>query len=253
MRLSQLRNDESLHASEQASPASVSRSHYVCTALSIVNRIVRQRHPGLPVPLPLKLSLTTLLQQLSTALEFDTTPVTIPAALTTSQPRREALRSLAVGTREDREAHTSSDASSSPGRTILVHGLLWSANAPKPLTLDERSRLRENFADVLNAPQPPDRPHYTVDAPLEANLPAVECKLMLAAIDHEDPLPNESLLNIKALWDTGAQMTFITDDILSHQFRDYVNNHEVHEAYRSSGGTRVQISCVVEFSNNILF
>jgi len=132
---------------------------------------------------------------------------------------------------------------------------------PKPLTQKERAQLKQNLlGDITNTPQPPPaNPHFFIVANREElALPSVQCTISLSAVDHEDPMPQQYLPKVMALWDTGAQVNFITDDLFSPEFREFVKQHEVHEPYRfvgragGAGGTRVQLSCLVEFSNEIV-
>lgn len=235
----------------EASSADTSRNHYVYNALSIAQKVVRQRHAALRTSFPAEASLSGLLDQCSNALSSDTTPIAVPARPVFSERQRQALRSLASDTAKQEEARNA-EKGRLASRAILTHGLLQSARQPRPLEAEQRERFKENFSDALDVSQPPRHPHLRIDPFLESGLPVVDCHLTLAAVDHEEPMPEEWLHGQHALWDTGAEMTFITDDILSPEFRAFVNENETHNPYRVAGTTRVQLSCVVEFSNSSL-
>lgn len=61
------------------------------------------------------------------------------------------------------------------------------------------------FTDALSIFKTPS-PHYKLDDRAMSNLPAVECMIAVAAIDHEDPMPRDVVVCQNALWDTGAYM-----------------------------------------------
>lgn len=51
------------------------------------------------------------------------------------------------------------------------------------------------------------------------------------------------------IWDTGAQMTFITEELLSDWFRQHLQSPE-HNPYRGDNHTYVKIDALVGFSNS---
>jgi hypothetical protein len=235
----------------EGSSANSPRNHYVYNALNVAQKIVRQRHPALRSSFPPEAPLSDLLNQCSNALSSDTTPITVPARPIHSTRQRQTLRSFASDTLKQEEAR-SDNTGGFGSRSILTHGLLQSASQPRPVKAEKQDRFRKTFADTLDVSDPPRYPYLLIDPFLESSLPAVDCHLTLAAVDHEELMPEEWLQGQHALWDTGAETTFITDDLLSPEFREFVNEHETHDPYRVAGTTRVQLSCVIEFSNNSL-
>ncbi|OJD27113.1 hypothetical protein ACJ73_01497 [Blastomyces percursus] len=54
------------------------------------------------------------------------------------------------------------------------------------------------------------------------------------------------------LFDTSAQQTIISSDILAPGFRGYLENDPVHDPYQPEGGCRVQLIANVEFTNTYI-
>ena len=231
----------------QAVEASIRKDDYVYTALNIAYQTVRNRHPSLRVEFPERLSVAKLLERCALTLKLDTNPVSVPRISARSEALRQRLRAMAKENMDAEEARIARNRGP-PNLTIQTHGLLLSADLPKPLNPNQRARLKEVFADILSVPKT-FSPHYKLDKRGVSNLPAVECTVALAAIDHEDPMPQDVIICQNALWDTGADMTYITDDRLSQDFRRFINEDDVNGPYQRDESTWVQISCMLEFSN----
>lgn len=234
----------------KAAEASSTPDDYVYTGLNVACQTVRNRHPGLRVEFPKRLSVVELLERCASALKFDENPVSVPRISARSEALRQRLRAMAKENMDAEEARIARNRGP-PNLTIQTHGLLLSADLPKPLNPGQRARLKEVFSDVLSISKTPS-PHYKLNNLAVSNLPAVECTIALAAIDHEDPMPQDVIICQNALWDTGADMTYITDDMLSQDFRRFVNEDDVNARYQRDESTLVQISCMLEFSNKTI-
>lgn len=82
----------------------------------------------------------------------------------------------------------------------------------------------------------------------ERTLPIVKASLVLRGVDNDDSTTAQEILNTTMLWDTGAQSTLISKDLLSDEFRTYLNRPQ-HDPYRNNDATRVQIEVRIAFSN----
>ncbi|KFY61018.1 hypothetical protein V496_05181 [Pseudogymnoascus sp. VKM F-4515 (FW-2607)] len=82
----------------------------------------------------------------------------------------------------------------------------------------------------------------------ERTLPIVKVSLVLRGVDNDDSTTAQEILNTTMLWDTGAQSTLISKDLLSDAFRAYLNRPQ-HDPYRNNDATRVQIEVRIAFSN----
>jgi hypothetical protein len=164
-------------------------------------------------------------------------------------PRTEAQqlrrRQIALQNVEDEKA-SSSSVQSSPGRPIRTKYDIMSLPSPKHASDETRKRLKENakLFDDFRKPYPVILPANIT----EKTLPTVKANVRLVGIDSKSSDPEEELKLVDMLWDTGAQQTIITEELLSESFRRYLQD-PIHDPYRSSGGLRVQLDALVAFSN----
>ena len=229
------------------------RESYVYVGLSVASKVVRERHPTLRVSLPsARPTLPEYLGKCTEVLGNDEIPFVAPRVPNQSETRRQILRDVANEFKET----TTPTTHGSQGKRIVSQGLLQSVG-PRPhrppKTAEQRARFKENFSDILYPSHTEPGPHvHTIHPTLETDLPIVRCKLLLQAVDHEDKMPQLDIAETDALWDTGAQITFITDNLLTDEFRNFLKTADVNEPYRDTKTTRVQIQCYVEFTNTVI-
>ncbi|KAI1089052.1 hypothetical protein F5B19DRAFT_468970 [Rostrohypoxylon terebratum] len=125
---------------------------------------------------------------------------------------------------------------------------------PTPLPLEQRHILASKFKEQM----PPGFPNMVVlKSPFcENNLPALKASISIQAIDGEDTDPTENLKDIPMLYDTGAQTTTISEELLSLQFQEFLRTDEVHEPYCTSQAPRqprlVQVTADICFTNTVI-
>lgn len=160
-----------------------------------------------------------------------------------------AMRRLRESAQEIRE---SLDSSIVPTLPIRTSHRLKHAGFPEPLSADDRARLKDRLKeDVRNMPQSHDPYLILLHAKLAENkMPAILANIVLEGIDAEGG-PTCTLPYMQMIWDTGAQMTTITKELLPQDFRDYLDN-PIHNAYRTRDGLRVQLQAKIEFSNTVI-
>lgn len=220
-----------------------------------------QRHHSLAkVQLPGKLTLKELLERCAEAVSHIETTVSAPPPLPTGDKRQRlcemALEYIAAEkAREQKKKERELRLGSMP---IVSSGLIEETAAPVSLTR-EQGNLPEKLAIVAGSTQGPDTvtAHSGKQSAFDvfgSALPTVRCVITMAAIDHEEGLLVETLAEgCEAFWDTGASVTTITDDVLPlYTFKRFAMEHEAHDRYRLDGGTGIQISCLVEFSNAVV-
>ncbi|KAI0383209.1 hypothetical protein F5Y04DRAFT_287385 [Hypomontagnella monticulosa] len=120
---------------------------------------------------------------------------------------------------------------------------------PTPLSAERRRILASKFKENM----PEGFPGTVVlESPFcENNLPALKASISIQAIDGEDSDPTENLIAIPMLYDTGAQATVISEELLSPQFQEFLRTtNEVHEPYRTS--RLVQVSAHICFTNTVI-
>ncbi|KAJ5884706.1 hypothetical protein N7495_009216 [Penicillium taxi] len=108
--------------------------------------------------------------------------------------------------------------------------------ARRTLTPAQRALLKKNFYGAENA-RPQNERHedpyvLEVSPTLDDTLPIITGHMLIAAVDWDDGLPNFFLTNFPMLWDTGAARTYITDDILSEELKNYFHYDPIHSEYR---------------------
>ena len=160
---------------------------------------------------------------------------------TTNPARRQALR---------RQALESKHVFDGSPRPIRAPGKLKPDDIPPRPSPERRALLKKKFLDEN---EHPSQPYVLQTSPLrtEHTLAAIIGNATLSAVDWEPGMPECQLSQIEMLWDTGAQTTIITKDILDEQFQAHLSD-PVHRAYRNQDGTRVQISFALEFTNSVL-
>ncbi len=167
-----------------------------------------------------------------------------PLLITAPRPRgaREYLKRLALeAVKYEREGATIRGL---PLRNAIDHTLL---PRPKPTTLAARNKLK---ADLLRTPLP-DRQPYLIGVTATAGdrwLPCVPGTVTINGIDSEPDDPTVTLSRADLLFDTGAHVSSITDDLIDNKFRTYLK-HPIHDPYRSTFGVAVQAAAVFAFGD----
>ncbi|KAI1141458.1 hypothetical protein F5Y05DRAFT_423273 [Hypoxylon sp. FL0543] len=119
---------------------------------------------------------------------------------------------------------------------------------PTPPSPERRRVLASKFKDMT----PGSSSMVVLESPFcENNLPALKASISIQAIDGEDSDPTENLIAIPMLYDTGAQATTISEELLSPQFQEFLRTNELHEPYRVS--PTPPLPRLVHISANICF
>ena len=140
-------------------------------------------------------------------------------------------------------------------RPVQGYDLLSSVGRLKPLTSRERHAIRKMALDTLAAartsPDACSKPPFAIGPPSAGSVPTVKCTMALTAIEHDDWMPQDVVVNCVGVWRTGAEITYITEDVLAPKFRRFINEDFIHQQYRLPGqaGTVVRISCLLKLSN----
>ncbi|KAI1394993.1 hypothetical protein F4819DRAFT_506285 [Hypoxylon fuscum] len=125
---------------------------------------------------------------------------------------------------------------------------------PTPPSPEQRRVLASKFKESM----PPGFSSMVVlESPFcENNLPALKASISIQAIDSEDNHPTENLTAIPMLYDTGAQATTISEELLSPRFQEFLRTHEVRDPYRTSETPPqprlVQVSANICFTNTVI-
>jgi hypothetical protein len=203
-----------------------------------------------PIMVPVETTWKTVLHAIVSALGERDGPMTVRKPRTEEHKRRMrqiALENVAAWKAEAEAAESESSSTKTlPGLPIRTQYDISSLPMPRRATKEQKQRLKENmipFEDINRDPYP----IILTAAVTEGNLPLVKANLVLDGIDVEfDGL--EKLDSVEMLWDTGAQSTLITEDLLSEEFRRFLQNPP-HDLYRSDNKQCVQLDIVVAFSN----
>ncbi|KAK2800540.1 hypothetical protein FQN50_008085 [Emmonsiellopsis sp. PD_5] len=118
-----------------------------------------------------------------------------------------------------------------------------------------RSKARRQFEEFKQRGNVTDDLYHFVIWPLtfQTRLASVNASMELALIDAEPDIPSATLHNVPCLWDTGAQITMVTDDILPPEFLQHLKSDQYLDRYAlgSDSSVAVQISMMLQFSNTI--
>ncbi|KAI9798800.1 MAG: hypothetical protein M1825_004973 [Sarcosagium campestre] len=119
---------------------------------------------------------------------------------------------------------------------------------PRPSIL---AALRENAKENAKPWIRPQDPHVLVIEPKldEAKLASIPCRLTLSALGGAEQVFR--LDDQEALWDTGAHMAVITEDLLDEAFLQHLTE-PIHDPYRNRLGTQVTCSLRLGFSNQAI-
>ncbi|KAI9781656.1 MAG: uracil DNA glycosylase [Geoglossum umbratile] len=216
-------------------------THHPSDLLREVGASMNWRHPEISVTVPMVTTWKAALSATQSALgEVDETVIITRIR---SKSERQILRQVAL---ENVQADNSS--SSAGVCSIRTAYDITSLPYPKLSSESTRKKLKENAAKT---------PHFSTDpypfsiraTITKRTLPVLKGNLILRGIDYSnDDDPREVLSSVDMLWDTGAQQTIITEELLSESFRQHLKDTQ-HDPYRSKDGLRVQMDAAIGFSN----
>jgi hypothetical protein len=207
---------------------------------------MRGKDTDISVTVPTNTTWKTVLRTTDAALGERDGSMTVTMPRTEAQRRR--IRQLALENVAAWEAESSSSAETLPGRPIRTQYDTSSLPKPKPASREVVQRLKENMIPFEDMRDP--YPIVLTAAITDKTLPIVKANITLNGIDSEFG-PGQGLGLVDMLWDTGAQSTIVTDDILPDQFRRFLQEPS-HDAYRSADKLRVQMDGIVAFSNTLI-
>jgi hypothetical protein len=217
--------------------------------LQVAGRVSSLKYPELKVNIPRQITLGNALDAARLALGDmkDQTITTLkPRTLLQQNALRETALELAA--REAPLFATTSKPSSSAGLPINVRHDLSALPAPKRPSKETIARLKENLTPLQEWRDP-----YPVTLGMsltEDVLPIVKGNLVLSGFDEEFNMPfGEELHMVDLLWDTGAEATVITEDILSQPFLQSLRR-ESNVRYSDPDRTRVLVSASLALSNS---
>lgn len=125
---------------------------------------------------------------------------------------------------------------------------------PTPGRLTSRSKayLRQSLQEAVDKDILNKDPYVTALHPSvsEASLPLLYANVSLEAMDVEesDLSAQGSLDNIRVLWDTGAHITIITEDILPKAFLEHIRG-PAYSLYQQPKGYAIQTAITLQLSN----
>lgn len=136
------------------------------------------------------------------------------------------------------------------GRRIRTRSDIRHSGAPQRASANTRQRLRETAKKMVDEPW--KDPYANIHVGLtEGYPPIVTANLRVYAIDDSPAGELGQLDAVEMIWDTGAHRTIITEKLLPQSFREYLRA-PIHDPYRSSAGSSVQIDAEVALSNDII-
>ena len=120
---------------------------------------------------------------------------------------------------------------------------------PKRISQEARNRLKENAIPFEEFREPYN---ITFTANItEKTLPVVKATIRLMGIDGSFEDKTQELNSVDMLWDTGAHQTIISNELLSEEFRSYLQD-PIHDPYRSPNCLRVQAESVIALANALV-
>ena len=212
-------------------------------ALSQVLRSIKDQAPHAECSYPITSTWTSVLRRSADFLAPSDSVIELMPPKTPAHRAR--IRALAQEINPDSSSKHAGD--QFPGLRLRNAGNI--DNLPPPLRASAayRQKLKENLHTLE---KPLLDPHVkTITLRIESQKLATICGLLeLSAIDGADHDPRAMISSTQMLIDTGAQVSLITDDILSRSFRDYLMD-PIHDPYRSEDGTKVQVDATFSFAD----
>ncbi|KAL9607087.1 MAG: hypothetical protein Q9167_007968 [Letrouitia subvulpina] len=119
---------------------------------------------------------------------------------------------------------------------------------PKRPTPAQIQRLKEKFFPS----QPQNDPYIIVRANLdEGKLASISGAIVITAIDAAPPDLQIQLRSDHCVWDTGAHISRISEDLIRGPYPDFLDN-DIHAIYRQADGVSVKVAGRFKFSNFVL-
>lgn len=213
--------------------------------LSQVGKAINTALPDLKVSTPYETTWQKCLETVSGSLTGLDRKISIDPPIPAL--RKRDLRNQAL---QQVQAQASFDTSTSLTKPIRLQYDSNQVPLPTLPSPQMKQRAKENAQ-----PFPPYKEPYPVVIPaaLESqNLATITAKVILEGVDDSSKV--ETFEKAVMLFDTGAQQTIISADVLSAGFRDYLENDPIHNPYRLEGGLgcRVQCTAHIEFTNTYI-
>src|SRR5579862_7295647 len=174
------------------------------------------KHPEISVTLPIVTTWKAALAATQSALGEVDEAVIIGTKRTESQ--RRILRQIAL-----ENVQYANSLSSVIGRPIRTAYDITSLPYPKPSSESTRKKLKE-FAAKMPPFSANPYPFVLHAAITERTLPIIKGNLSLSGIDSVSEDPVAELASVDMLWDTGAQQTIITEELLPESFRQHLKD-----------------------------
>lgn len=195
-------------------------------------------HDELSVTIPMYTTWRSALQAVESALNGVDKPFLVFPHRNTN---RRAIREL--GLQAASEPH-SANVQALPIRTSVD---LDTLELRPPLSEEGRERLRQMAKEAANTEF--RYPYASLRPALEDSfLPMIQADLIIQGLDGRKADPVCQLKGVNMIFDTGAHRTFITEELLSPSFREYLRD-SVHDSYRGMDGLSVQVDAGIALSN----
>ncbi|PGH32139.1 hypothetical protein GX50_05100 [[Emmonsia] crescens] len=247
--MSAIQSPEPAEMVRRSKDGEITVTYHPSHLLAEVGKSINTALPDLKVSTPYKTTWGECLKTVSDSLSssgIEDREITIDPPIPTL--RKRALRDQAL-------LHTqASGKSSSLTKPIRLQYDTSKVPLPTPLSRQLKQRVKENAQTF-----PPFEQPYpvTIRAALESGtlpVPTVTAKLVLEGVDDNSKV--EKIGNAVMLFDTSAQQTILTDDMLSSEFRHYLQNDPVHDPYRlkegGGPGCWVLLCANIEFTNTFI-
>jgi hypothetical protein len=196
------------------------------------------------VTVPIFTTVQTALSCVASALGTVDGPATFFPKRTEKQ--RQILREAALQNVKDWESgHSSNVPMALPAVPIRSSVDMKALGYPEPSSQSTRNKLKENAKD-LDFRQPYE---MTLRSGLmDKTLPTIKGNIHLRPVDAHERDYGFRLPEQDMLWDTGAQQTFITEELLSTEDQEYLRNPRYNN-YRIGNGLRLQMEVYIGLSN----
>ena len=194
------------------------------------------KYNELSVTLPAHSTWRSALQVIAAAIDDIDEPLLV---MPHSTGNRRAIRELAL------QAGTEVNFKGLPIRTSID---LRTTEPRPPPSESARERLRQIAKEAAKTEW--RDPYVSLHAGLEDScLPLIRANITLKGLDVKEEDPTCDLEEVNMIFDTGSHRTVITEELLPPAFREYLRD-PIHDPYRSSDGTFVQVKSKIALSNS---
>ncbi|OBT50616.1 hypothetical protein VE04_09560 [Pseudogymnoascus sp. 24MN13] len=168
---------------------------------------------------------------------------TIIISRSRTEEQKERFRQIALDNVASWEASKTAGREAPLGQPIRTYYDAETIPTPKPST---SKMLKENMIPFKDMKDPYP---ITLKATLaEGYQPMVKATVVLKAVDNDDTTMSQEIKDIYILWDTGCHSTVVSDDLLTEDFRKYLD-HPIHDPYRNDQTRRIQVEVRIALSN----